>query len=194
MEPARGRRDATDPDLSEGGNSQMSDPTPMDPAEPMAAAAPASEPAPAAAPAAAPAPAAPPAPTPASAAAAAVAARPTGITILAILAGLEGISGLLGGFGFLFLGAIGAGFGGTLLGLALLALAGLAFAFGWGAWTLQPWAWPLGVAFAGFAIVTNVLGLIGGGGLIGSVFGVAIAGAVLYYLNQPGIKSLFGRA
>jgi hypothetical protein len=159
-------------------------PPPEDPTP--AAPPPAAPPPPAPAPAAAPAAAAP-------AAAAPTAVRPTGITILAILAGLEGVFGLLGGFGLLFASTIGLGVGGTLLGLALLALAGLALAFGWGAWTLQPWAWPLGVAFAAYGVVINLLQIIGGNPA-GSIIGVVIAGAVLYYLNQPGIKALFGRA
>lgn len=164
----------------------MDDPAQTPPPDAAPTPPPAPDPAPAAAPAAAAASSA------ASSAAAAVAARPTGITILAVLAGLEGIFALLGGFGLMFLGSIGAGIGGTLLGLAFLALAGLAIAFAFGAWTLKPWAWPLGVAFAGFAIVINLLQLIGGNA--GSVLGIIIAGVVLYYLNQPTIKSLFGRA
>jgi hypothetical protein len=137
-------------------------------------------------------PAAPPPPAPAPTATGPTAARPTGITILAVLAAIEGVLGLLGGFGFLFLGSIGAGIGGSLLGIAFLAAAGLAIAFAYGAWMLQPWAWTLGVAFAGFSIVTNLLGILSNP--FGSIIGIAIAGAVLYYLNQPGIKAVFGRA
>jgi len=169
----------------------MTDPTPMDPNAPMESAA--SEPAPAAAPApATPAPPAPPAPTATSAAAAAIAARPTGITILAVLAGLGGVVALFTGFLALFVGTL-VGLG-PLLGIAGLAYAGLILSFAFGAWTLKPWAWTLGVAGAAFGIVIGVLGIFGSSGLGGSIIGIAIDGGILYYLNQPGIRSLFGRA
>jgi hypothetical protein len=167
----------------------MTDPTttppPVDPTPP-------SMPAPAAPAAPAPTPAAP-APSASAAPTSMTAARPTGITILAILGGLEGVFGLLGGFTLLFAGSVGAGTGGSLLGIALLALAALALAFGWGAWSLQPWAWPLGVAFAAYGVVINLLQIVGGNAA-GAIIGLIIAGGVLYYLNQPTIKSLFGRA
>ena len=148
-------------------------------------------PAPAAPPPAAPPPAAPPPAAPTSAAAG---ARPTGITILAILAGIGGVLGLLGGFVLLFAGTVVFGGLGAILGLAALAYAGLLIAFAYGAWTLQPWAWPLGVAGAIFGIVISVLYIVGGQSIASQALGIVVDGAILYYLNQPGIKSLFGRS
>ena len=145
----------------------------------------------------APAPAAPapaPAPAPVAAAASATAARPTGITILAVLAGIGGVLGLFGGFVVLFAGSIVFGALGGLLGLAYLAYAALLVAFAYGAWTLKPWAWPLGVAGAGFGIVLSVLFIIGGSSIANQALSIIVDGAILYYLNQPGIKALFGRA
>ena len=79
--------------------------------------------------------------------------------------------------------------------LLALATAVLALAFAYGAWTLKPWAWPLGLAFAGFAVVSGVVGLTGGGTEITSVvIGLAIAGLVVYYLMTPGVKAAFGRS
>jgi hypothetical protein len=60
-------------------------------------------------------------------------------------------------------------------------------------WTLQPWAWPLGVAVAIFGIVHQR-----------PVYprrpehrqpdpGIVVDGVILYYLNQPTIRSLFGQ-
>ena len=121
-------------------------------------------------------------------------ARPTGITILAVLAGIGGVLGLFGGFIVLFGGTILFGALGGLLGLAALAYAGLLVAFAYGAWTLKPWAWPLGVAVAAFGIIMSVIYIIGGSGIANQILSVVIDGAILYYLNQPGIKSLFGRA
>ena len=120
--------------------------------------------------------------------------RPTGITILSILAGLGGVFGLFGGFVVLGLGSAIFGGMGALLGLAILAYAGLSLALAWAFWTLKPWGWPLGVAVAIFGIVLAVLQLIGANqNIISTIISVGIDGAILYYLNQPGIKSLFGR-
>lgn len=163
----------------------MTDPTPVD-----------SNPAPASEPAAAPPPAA--APTASSTwtppAATAAGARPTGITILAILAGVGGVLGLFGGFVLLFAGTVVFGGLGAILGLAALAYAALLISFAYGAWTLKPWAWPLGVAGSIFGIVLGVLYIIGGQSIASQALSIVVDGAILYYLNQPGIKALFGRA
>lgn len=122
------------------------------------------------------------------------AARPTGITILAVLAAIGGVVGLFGGFTVLFAGTVLFGGAGALLGIAALAYAGLLIAFAYGAWTLKPWAWPLGVAGAVFGIILGVLYIVGGSDFFSQIIGIAVDGAILYYLNQPGIKSIFGRS
>ena len=169
----------------------MTDQTPVDPTPP--ASPPAPDPAAPAAP-----PAAPPASnsniwTPPASGAPAAAARPTGITILAILAGIGGVLGLLGGFALFLGGTVLFGAAGALFGLAALALAALSLAFSWGAWTLQPWAWPLGVVLAAGSIIYALVLILGGSSIISQAITIILYGAVLYYLNQPGIKSLFGR-
>jgi hypothetical protein len=121
--------------------------------------------------------------------------RPTGITILSILAGIGALGSLFAGFGAFALGTLVFGLSGALFGLAWLALAGLGLAFGIGAWQMKPWAWPLGVVLAAGAIIWGLLLLVGGGNnILSFLITAVIYGAVLYYLNQPGIKSLFGRA
>jgi hypothetical protein len=168
----------------------MTDPTPADQTPPPTASAP---------PVSAPAGAAS-APPPASTtwtppAATTIADRPTGITILSILAGLGAIGSLLAGFTVFTLGTLVFGLSAAIFGLAWLALAGLGLAFGIGAWQMKPWAWPLGIVLAAGAIIWGLLLLIGGGNNILSFLITAVLyGAILYYLNQPGIKSLFGRA
>ena len=112
-----------------------------------------------------------------------------------MLAGIGGVFGLLGGFGVLFVGGVVSSGAVMVLGLCALAYAALLIAFAWGAWTLKPWAWPLGVAVAIFGIVVAVLQvLLGGTSIFSQIISVVVDGAILYYLNQPGIKSLFGRA
>jgi len=123
-----------------------------------------------------------------------MAARPTGITILSVLAGLNAIGGLLTGFGAFAIGSVLFGLSGSIFGLAWLALAGLWLACGIGFWQMLPWAWALGVVLAAAGVIWSLLGLLGGGGILGTAISVVIGGAILYYLNQPGIKALFGRA
>ena len=47
---------------------------------------------------------------------------------------------------------------------------------------------------AAFGIVLAVLFIIGGSSIVSQVISIVIDGAIIYYLNQPTIKSLFGRA
>jgi hypothetical protein len=179
------------PGIVEGGNAQMTDQTPVDPtpAAPPPAPPPAPDPAPASAP--------PPSTTwtPPASAATAAGARPTGITILAVLSAIGGVLGLFGGFVVLGLGATILGGAGVILALALLALAALSIALAWGFWTLQPWAWPLGVVLQAANIILAIVQfLTADTSIVSTIISVGIAGAILYYLNQPTIKSLFGRA
>ena len=71
----------------------------------------------------------------------------------------------------------------------------LSIALAWGFWTLQPWAWPLGVVLQGANIILAIVQfLTADTGIVSTIISVGIAGVILYYLNQPTIKSLFGRA
>lgn len=90
------------------------------------------------------------------------------------------------------LGAVAFGGLGALLGVAFLAVAALYLAFCVGALQLKAWAWPLGVVGAAASAILGALQLIGGD--VSQIIGIAISGAILYYLNQPGIKAVFGRA
>lgn len=128
-------------------------------------------------------------------------ARPVGVTILAIIAGIFGVLGLLASLTLFGLsGLIGTVGGASLAGQSTmssiigLVTAGLALAFAYGAWKLKPWAWPLGLAFAGFAVVSAVLGIASGGEYTGAIVGLAIAAAVALYLMTPGVKAAFGRS
>lgn len=133
-------------------------------------------------------------------------ARPTGITILAVLAAIGGVLGLLAGVALLGLGGIAAGatgnaafFGlGAFAGIVTVAISIAQLAFAYGAWTLQPWAWSLGVVLSLVSIVWSVVGALGSGdivsGLIGQAISIAINVAILYYLNTPGVKAAFGKA
>jgi hypothetical protein len=128
--------------------------------------------------------------------------RPTGITILAVLSAIGGVFGLLGGVLVVMGGGIlGTASGGAsvgtvvvLLGVVTLVLGIVGLALAYGFWTLKPWAWPLGVALELINIGVAIAQVITGASSIPSVaISVVVAGVILYYLNQPGVKRAFGR-
>jgi len=130
------------------------------------------------------------------------AARPMGITILAVLSAIGGVLGILGGVALIGLGGLAATSTGTaayfglgaVWGLLILASAIASLVFAYGAWTLKPWAWPLGVALQIIGLALSALTVISGGDISSQIISVVISLIILYYLFQPSIKSLFGRA
>jgi hypothetical protein len=135
--------------------------------------------------------------------------RPMGVTILAILAFIGGILGICGGLGGIvggsFLGGLAASVGegaATALGgmIAVYSLIAVVFAvaelvFGFGAWTLKPWAWMLGMVLFGLNIVFQLVALVAGWTTIGGVIiPIVVGGIVIYYLLTPDVKRAFGRA
>jgi len=175
----------------------MTDPNPGDPNAPDSSMGAPAEPAmpPAAPPAAPPPPmtASAPATPAATTGAGAAAARPTGITILAVLAAIGGVLGLFAGFVVFLGGTVLFGSAGGLLGLAVLAFAALSIAFSSGASNMLPWAWPLGVVIAAGNIILAIVYIIGGASIVSEIVTIVLYGVVLYYLNQPQIRALFGR-
>jgi hypothetical protein len=133
-------------------------------------------------------------PTPPSAQPPSTSQRPLGITILAILAAIAGVLGLLGSL--LIMGLLMAAGGLYMfIGLITLVLSILYILFAYGAWTLKPWAWTLGVGLSAASIVLTLIGLTQGTQeLVGALISLAISGAILYYLFQPDVKAAFGRA
>ncbi len=128
-------------------------------------------------------------------------ARPTGVTILAVLAAIGGVLGLLAGIALLGLGGLaGAGGAGPLagfvaiFGLIAIVQAVLALAFAYGAWTLKPWAWMLGMVAFGISLALAVLNIVNGGDITSQAISIVIAIAIIYYLNTPAVKAAFGRA
>ena len=125
-----------------------------------------------------------------------------GITILAVLSAIGGVLTILGGIALIGLGGVaGASSGsaalfwmGAICGLLLLVSGIASLAFAYGAWTLQPWAWTLGVALQIISLALSVLSIVGGGDISSQIISIAIAAIILYYLMQPTIKAAFGRA
>jgi uncharacterized membrane protein (DUF2068 family) len=112
------------------------------------------------------------------------------------------VLGLLGGLLALGLtGAVAAGTGnGGLAGLVgivgiLALLQGvLALAFAYGAWTLNPWAWTLGIVAFGISLALSVLNIVSGGDISSQAVSIVIGIVILYYLFTPAVKQAFGRA
>jgi hypothetical protein len=134
------------------------------------------------------------APTPA-------AARPMGITILAVLAAIGGVLSILAGIAIVGIGGFAAASTGTaayfglgaLAGVVVLVLGVLNLAFAYGAWTLKPWAWTLGVGLQVASLIWAGLAALSGD-VSGQIISIVISAIILYYLFQPNIKAVFGRA
>ena len=125
--------------------------------------------------------------------------RPTGVTIIAVLSAIAGVFGLLAGIALLTAGSVigaAAGLGGFVVVGALIVIAYsiLSLVLAYGFWTLQPWAWPLGIGVEVLGIVQAVLQFMNDTRqLVSLIISLAIAGVVLWYLFQPHVKAAFGR-
>ncbi|HYK96088.1 MAG TPA: hypothetical protein VE011_09525 [Candidatus Dormibacteraeota bacterium] len=126
--------------------------------------------------------------------------RPTGVTVLAVLAAIGGVLGILGGVALLGLGSLavaGTGILGgaiAIFGLIAIVQSVLALAFAYGAWTLKPWAWTLGIVAEAIGIALSVLFIINGSSITSQAISIIIAGAIIYYLMTPAVKAAFGKA
>jgi hypothetical protein len=120
-----------------------------------------------------------------------------GVTIIAVLAFIAGIFGLLASITLIGLSGVAASVGygpfPFLGGLVLLAISVAELAIGYGFWTTKPWAWRLGVilqfAQVAWAVLSLVLVRFDLGNLIVTVI---IAAVLIYYLNKPAIRAVFG--
>ncbi|MDP9250439.1 MAG: hypothetical protein M3O78_03610 [Chloroflexota bacterium] len=126
--------------------------------------------------------------------------RPTGITILAVLAAIAGVLYILGGLALLTVGAVVSAtyaLGGlaAIIGLIILVVGVLYIGLAYGFWSLKPWAWSLGVGLQVAGIILNIVQYVNNNAnLVGTIIGIAIAGAIIYYLYQPSVKAAFGRS
>jgi hypothetical protein len=139
--------------------------------------------------------------------------RPTGITILAILALFSGAFSILAGLGYLAgaplipaaaIGTIAEDIAGPLKSIAMVLgvfwlVVGVAqLAFAYGAWTLKPWGWLLGLVIEGSSILlTFIVGIMAGNlvaTLTVSLIPLVVAIVIIVYLLSPSVRSAFGRA
>jgi hypothetical protein len=123
--------------------------------------------------------------------------RPQGLTLLAVMVAVAGVVTFLAGIAYVIVGgSVGAtialGGLGTVLAVLLLVNGFVDLAFAYGAWTLKPWGWTVGLVGAGLMIVTAVLRIVDNP--TSTVISIAISVAIIYYLNTSAVKAAFGRA
>ena len=116
-------------------------------------------------------------------------ARPVGVTIVTALALIAGALGLIASFTIFGLGGGLA----TFSGLITLAIGLADLGLGYGFWTLQRWSWRLAVALAFINPLWEIARfLFRGADPLNLLVAIAFAAISLYYLNLPGIRSIFG--
>jgi hypothetical protein len=123
--------------------------------------------------------------------------RPQGLTLLAVMVAVAGVVTFLAGIAYVIVGgSVGAtialGGLGTVLAVLLLVNGFVDLAFAYGAWTLKPWGWTVGLIGAGLMIVTALLRIVDNP--TSAVISIAISVAIIYYLNKSAVKAAFGRA
>ena len=136
--------------------------------------------------------------------------RPAQVTVLAALAMLAGVIGVITGIITLASRAIFSLFGSSaprppsvviLLGILQLAIGFLYIGFSVGAWRLQRWAWPLGMAAGSLAIIVNGVRLLYNlfafakgepvSGIVGPILALIVGGIILYYLFSDPVQRAF---
>lgn len=88
-----------------------------------------------------------------------------------------------------------------LLGILTLLIGALYIAFSVGAWRLERWAWPLGMAAGSLAIIVNgvrllynLFALVKGepvSGVVGPILALIVGGVILYYLFSDPVQRAF---
>ncbi len=132
--------------------------------------------------------------------------RPLGVTILAVITAVGGVLGavvavavLVGALSFSDIAA-GAGYSGSAIsstagGLLTGAYAVLALVFAYGAWTLKPWGWLLGLVIFGIGGLSDLLaGVVGVMAIPNVIIDVLIAALVIYYWLRPNVRAAFRRS
>ena len=127
------------------------------------------------------------------------AARPRSVAILAVLAAIGGALDLPAGLVLLgVIGAVGGGGAGILpasvFGIITLAQAVMLLLFAFGAWSLRPWAWVLGIASAVLGLVLSALFIVNATEVSSQIVSIAVNVVIIYFLNTQGTKRAFDRA
>jgi hypothetical protein len=131
--------------------------------------------------------------------------RPAGVLILAFFYAFGAACLLLVGLalalGSSFIGAMARDMGpliagiGTIGGILMIGMSVLLGFVAYGLFKMREWARIIAMIFAGLGLVASVISFVTPLGI--SIFGrlvrIAINALILWYLNQPQVKGLFGR-
>jgi hypothetical protein len=130
-------------------------------------------------------------------------ARPLGVTILAVMFAVGGVLGTLTAVAFIIgalnfadfagvMGYSGTAISSTMAGLGIAVYGALVLAFAYGAWTLKPWAWLLGLVVFAVGAITDVLsGVLGVMQPANVIINVLIAALLVYYWFRPNVRAAF---
>jgi hypothetical protein len=133
-------------------------------------------------------------------------ARPLGVTILAVISAVGGVLGVVASVALLtgvlnfsdiaaWSGYSGSAISSTAGGLLTAAYTVLVLIFAYGAWTLKPWGWLLGLVIFGIGGLSDLLaGVVGVMAIPNVVIDVVIAALVIYYWFRPNVRAAFGRS
>ena len=142
--------------------------------------------------------------------------RPTGVTIIGILTIIGGVLMLVSGIALAALASVFPLVASTgdqasmlqsqipstipveYLGIASLSVGTILIIIGivslivaYGLFKAKKWAWTANVALSIISIAMGIVSIATGS--IGSIVGIVISGAILYYLYRPHVKEYFGK-
>jgi hypothetical protein len=123
--------------------------------------------------------------------------RPVGITVLAFIFGAAGLSFIILGLQMttaVTFGPLPSGEGTWVWGWVIVLTGVAFFAGGIAAWRLELWGWMVGHVLAILGILEAVFALIGTDTVNYPLASVVFPFILLWYLNQPSIKTAFGVA
>jgi uncharacterized membrane protein (DUF2068 family) len=79
----------------------------------------------------------------------------------------------------------------TVISAAFVVYVVLLAVFAFGAWRRMSWAWMVAIAVTVFGLALSGLRILAGEQIEQLLLGIAIDGALLYYLAKPSVRALF---
>ena len=125
--------------------------------------------------------------------------RPFAVTVLAVIAGIATILGIGAALGrpdaarplIDDLAALRVGTGLTTTICLAIAVVNAVLAYGY--WTMRAWAWPIGVAVVGVAVVLDLAALVTASVIgLAAVAGLGVHAVLFAYLVTPETRQMFG--
>jgi hypothetical protein len=130
-------------------------------------------------------------------------ARPRGVTILVVIMAVGAVLGAMAAVAFLIgvlkFSDLAGGFGysdtsisSTTAALGIAAYTIVVLVLVYGAWTLKPWAWLLGLGVFAVSGISDILaGVVGAMAPANVIVNVLIAALLIYYWFRPNVRAAF---